>query len=339
MINLGRCLVYLLNRHKEVNVAGIGTFQQISNPAYFDPDTRSYYPTSFYYHFTVESTGHNRSDIIVDFISAQQMLDRDAAQALYRHTLSALFAELEDQKQLDLEGVGTLRQTEEGLVFQAMEPIDGLHPVPELPVLSEEVVIEIEEPVKEAALPLVSNEDLNHEEYVESKRGTGIGYWWIAIVVILSLGALVALKPGQVYFFLNSYGLEVPLLAQYADEEPVEVPETQLDLAPVVALDSLITDSLDKDSLQIATPLIDSISAVSYEIIVGSFTTMEQAEAFVREMNEKGITVRSMDSRMPGNRKKVSYASYPTEAEAYRALREVQKNIEPGAWVARVEPR
>ena len=338
MINLGRCLVYLLDQHKEVYVAGIGTFQVISNPAYLDPETRSFYSTSFHYNFTVES-GQHPSDIIVDYISAQREIDRDAAQAVYRQTLSTLFAALEEKRHFYLEGLGTLHQTAEGLVFQAMELKEGIHPVPELPTINDKVVIEKEEPVEDVALPLISNEDLNPEEYVESKRGTGIGYWWIAIVVILSLGALVALKPGQVYFFLNSYGLEVPLLAQYADEEPVEGPETQLDLAPVVALDSLITDSLDKDSLQIATPLIDSISAVSYEIIVGSFTTMEQAEAFVREMNEKGITVRSMDSRMPGNRKKVSYASYPTEAEAYRALREVQKNIEPGAWVARVEPR
>lgn len=339
MINLGRCLVYLLDQHKEVYVAGIGTFQVISNPAYLDPETRSFYSTSFHYNFTVES-GQHPSDIIVDYISAQREIDRDAAQAVYRQTLSTLFAALEEKRHFYLEGLGTLHQTAEGLVFQAMELKEGIHPVPELPTINDKVVIEKEEPVEDVALPLISNEDLNPEEYTESNKRSGIGYWWIAIVFILLLAVYVVLRPSQVYQTLNSYGLEVPFLAHFEVDEPEQQPtEPIIELDSVVAPELVTTDSVANDTTQSGVLITDSIPTVTYEIIVGSFTTMEQAEAFVQEMKAKGITVQSMDSRMPGNRKKVSYASYPTEAEAYRALREVQKNIEPGAWVARVEPR
>ena len=77
--------------------------------------------------------------------------------------------------------------------------------------------------------------------------------------------------------------------------------------------------------------------SVAYEIIVGSFATMQQAHKFVAEMKAKGYeNLEAIDSRMPGNRKKVSWGSYATEEEAYKELSRVQRTFEPGAWIAKV---
>lgn len=77
--------------------------------------------------------------------------------------------------------------------------------------------------------------------------------------------------------------------------------------------------------------------SVTYEIIVGSFATMNQADKFVAQMKARGYdNLQALDSRMPGNRKKISWGSYATEEEAYRELTRVQKTFEPGAWIAKV---
>jgi septal ring-binding cell division protein DamX len=79
-----------------------------------------------------------------------------------------------------------------------------------------------------------------------------------------------------------------------------------------------------------------SAPKVTYEIIVASFKTMQQAADFVKEMKTKGVQLRAIESLQPRNRKKVSYGSYATKEEAYRDLPKVQKTIEPTAWVDRI---
>lgn len=85
-----------------------------------------------------------------------------------------------------------------------------------------------------------------------------------------------------------------------------------------------------------AAPVEAPTPKVTYEIIVGSFKTMDQAEKYVARMKAKGYELKAIDSRMPGNRKKVSCGSFSTEEEAYRELVHVQKNLQPEAWIAKV---
>src|SRR5690606_41283994 len=85
-----------------------------------------------------------------------------------------------------------------------------------------------------------------------------------------------------------------------------------------------------------AAPVEAPTPKVTYEIIVGYFKTMDQAEKYVARMKAKGYELKAIDSRMPGNRKKVSCGSFSTEEEAYRELVHVQKNLQPEAWIAKV---
>lgn len=113
----------------------------------------------------------------------------------------------------------------------------------------------------------------------------------------------------------------------------------QADTPDRVIADGIAPLNTAADSAAAAPPPTPAKPAVTYEIIVGSFTTMAQADKYVAEMKAKGYTLHAIDSRMPGNRKKISWGSYATEEEAYRELARVQKTFEPGAWIAKVENR
>ena len=104
-----------------------------------------------------------------------------------------------------------------------------------------------------------------------------------------------------------------------------QVAAIAVDPAPVGA------DSASETSALPAKP------SVTYEIIVGSFATMRQANKFVTEMKAKGYDLYALESRMPGNRKKISWGSFATEEAAYKELARVQKTFEPGAWIAKIE--
>src|SRR5690606_22265727 len=75
---------------------------------------------------------------------------------------------------------------------------------------------------------------------------------------------------------------------------------------------------------------------VTYEIIIASFKTLPEADEYVNRMNKKGYSMRVIDSKMPGNRKKVSYSSHLKEDDAYQELARVQKKFVADAWLFRL---
>lgn len=374
MINLGRCLVYLLSHHEKVSLAGWGTFLHRGQSAYFDPEEQAFYPRSYEIEFRSESTAppaHEKvgftQQLLIDYISTQRKVDAEEAARLYREAFDLHQQELESKGQTSLSGLGLLKVGSQGIYLEptalpedmsrvVARELPLLHPIP-TPTKTELVQeVEINQENK-----FDQELELNQETENESKdEGRGIArYGWIAAASILLLGAaLVILKPAEVYRFLSARGVEMPILARLAGDTPVfkeenlnrhevesEAPRDRVD-------SSLITDSVFMESAALETDSVETLALVgeevdpvadknqprvSYEIIVGSFRSMEQANSFVEEMAQKNIKVWAIDSRMPENRKKVSCASYPTEKEAYQALKEIQRTIEPGAWVARVE--
>lgn len=342
--------MYLLGAHEKVSLPGWGSFLQTGRPGYYDPEEEAFYPRSYAVEFRPESEGSPAVEqvgftqqLLIDYISSQRKIAIEEAEKLYRAAFDFHQQELEQSGQTHLSGIGLLTVGSQGLSLKSPPETEGAG----------------WKPVMVRELPTLTPEGLNHEvEFESNDRREGARYWWGAAVGILLLGvAFVAIKPNEVYHFLKNRGVELPILTRLAGDSP-EMKET---VTPSIVsetedpqgrenahllADSLLMESEDltADSLQglVATASEEPTAhedqpRVTYEIIVGSFRTMEQANSFVEEMAQKDIEVWAIDSRMPANRKKVSCASFPTEAEAYRALREIQRTIEPGAWVARVE--
>lgn len=354
MINLGRCLVYLLSHHEKVSLAGWGCFLHDGRPAYFDPEEEAFYSRSYGILFRPEGTPAPADEIVgstqqllIDYIGAQRKVDAEEAERLYWEAFDFHQEELESKGQTTLSGIGLLKLGADGMSLESSVFSTGgsQHSVRELPILA----------------PIQTQEEnaLNHEvEFESNERRGGARYGWIVAASILLLGvAFVAVKPAEVFHFLSARGVEMPILARLAGDSPAlnadaENRNAVVSEDPIDLVDTTLgADSVLKESAGLASDSLAQLAAgeeivlmedenqprVSYEIIVGSFRSMEQANSFVEEMAQKSIKVWAIDSRMPENRKKVSCASFPTEAEAYRALKEIQRTIEPGAWVARVE--
>lgn len=346
MINLGRCIVYLLSRNDQVTLPGIGIFLRKDQPGYFDVNQQSYYVTQSKIHFNSDRSAQDAQHLIANYIAAQRLITLNEAQEQLRSTIANLLQNLQREGNALLPGLGILTET------------PGKN---ELSLTEETSFNKTATPAKERALKKFTSEKdtanaetkaLIEEVYAEEEEAPvrKSRFWtYAAVTVLLLVGIVVAtyyLRPdvyrqGEEFVLTQKaklFGKPEPKVKPWM---PAIVQDTvpKIDSADLALLDSaaLILGEKNGDTLGVVEQENKSQPRVTYEIIIGSFTSMELANKYVAEMKAKGIEVYAMDSKMPGNRKKVSIGSYPTEAEAYRALEEVKRKIEPGAWVARVE--
>lgn len=364
MINLGSCLIYLLSRNDRVGLQGLGTFRRIDQPGYFDETKQVFVAPVNRIEFVSDDASGPAGSLVIDYIAVQKQIAQEEAARLFQNALEAWTRVLESNGDLKIAGLGTLSKGDVGLEFVPDESGafgQKLPPVAEIDILSAEEVKDI---VQETEVAAVTQEGVVEEEVEEEIEERGGGTWrkiWIAAVfLILAFVSLSYFRPDlidQGRDYLVDVRQDLPEWLGGKPETPAIDQQQPLQPEPELNTVSLFPDSLEtgqdslalqfpQDSVQLdlvttasTTGTVETVAEIpkeSYEIIVGSFTTMEQAEEFVAEMKANGIEVWAIDSRMPGNRKKVSCASFPTQAEAYRALKEVQRNIEPGAWVAKL---
>lgn len=371
MINLGSCLIYLLSRNDRVGLQGLGTFRRIDQPGYFDETKQVFVAPENRIEFVSDGASGLAGSLIIDYIAVQKQIAQEEAAGLFQNALETWTRVLESTGDLKIAGLGNLSKRDGGLEFVSDESGafgQKFPPVAEIDTLSAEEVTEVvqedvgneEVIVVQEVVGTQESESTQEEEVEEKVGGTWRKIWIAAVFLILALTSLAYFRPdlidqGKDYLADIRQNLpewlggkvDKPTIDQ---QQPLQ-PETELSTVGLypdsleAGQDSLVLQ-FPQDTVQLDLAATASTTGTadmevvapkeSYEIIVGSFTTMEQAEEFVAEMKAKGIEVWAIDSRMPGNRKKVSCASFPTQAEAYRALKEVQRNIEPGAWVAKV---
>lgn len=315
MINLGRCITYLLGRHKKVSLKGIGTFHYLQGPVRrieFKPDKEAV------------------SAHIIEFIKAQKWISYDQASHLLQEALDVVKTELAEKGSSKLDGLGHLFFANDQLTF---EPA---HDQGDQPMLPPAVVAVEPEPLT----PIQEVEPVQEVEPAKSGRG-----WMIVLllIVILAVGgyATHVFRPD----LTESAQASLTRLMGSSQQEPAA--EEPVEPAMIVE-DQIIEDSLAAEATVTMTDSVDDGNMIvkeelepnttRYGIVVGSFTTMELAHKYADEMQEKGINLDVLDSRMPGNRKKVIFQYFPTRAEAYQALGAVQRTVEAGAWVAEIKP-
>jgi len=350
-MNLGLCIVNLLRRYPAVEVPGLGVFKVTHMPASYDRERSVLLPPTSRVELAEE---HNDFFPILNYLQTQVDVDESTAAQMLDRAVGEVFDAVNRNGRALLDGLGYLMP--EGASF-VLKPFDtrGLEihsvkvtpeettvssPVVSRPELADEVEESDkgQETVKQEALPVVE------ESTVPSRRYHPIR-WIVAAALILLVSAA-----GVVTWHYRSdwFGGEkkAPFSTQKdkTDESPDQSQpsgrlaspvDTIADSTAVAQLGGAAADSVHADATVAVTEPVKP--AVTYEIIVGSFATMAQAEKYVATMKAKGYNLQALDSRMPGNRKKISWGSYATEEEAYRELVRVQKNFEPGAWIAKVE--
>ncbi|GGG87065.1 hypothetical protein GCM10007415_20910 [Parapedobacter pyrenivorans] len=339
-MNLGLCIANLLRRYPAVEVPGIGVFRKTYVSAFYDEARSAFLPPANRIELTEEHT-----DVfpITGYLQAQQQVDGATASRILDGAVKEVMEAISRNGQALLDGLGYLFPDGASFIFEPLKN-DDFHWKPISagpPATGEKVAIgEVETPLIEGGEP---ESAVSTEEYSGRGRTTR---WMIAAVLLVLLVGVAAIWYFQPALFDRTaiagfFGRAEVQHRQSANQEP---PVAEIPLVESKA------DSVAKDTVQATASAIDSIPveripdakivtekpSVTYEIIVGSFATMAQARKFVADMKAKGYDLQAIDSKMPGNRKKISWGSYATEEEAYRELARVQKNFEPGAWIAKV---
>ncbi|WP_262247041.1 SPOR domain-containing protein [Parapedobacter soli] len=339
----------LLRRYPAVDVPGIGVFKRTRYPASYDSDRSTFNPPVEHIELVADQPAHGFP--ITTYLKAQQQVDEATAVAMLEASVNTLMDTISRNGEALLEGLGHLFADGASFVFKPFEA-NGLVMEPvaaPLPPDGETLDTEHAGEVIGAELigadseeePVVQPEETEaNEAGIPVKRRSP----WImaaAVVVALLIGAGLVWYYQPAGFGSIIAGDVVEHGAGRPDEVKPVISGLGNDSVEVADTAQLTAMAIDADSVQVNTkPEVNSIPAepsVTYEIIVGSFATMRQADKFVAEMKAKGYDLHAIDSRMPGNRKKISWGSFATEEEAYKELARVQKTFEPGAWIAKIE--
>ncbi|MFC3196824.1 SPOR domain-containing protein [Parapedobacter deserti] len=341
-MNLGLCIANLLKRYPAVEVPGIGVFKVTRIPACYDEDQKVYLPPASYVELTGEESGVFP---ITTYLQAQAGVDEPTAEQMLETALVEIMEAISRNGRAVLDGLGYLLADGASFIFRPFE-IEGLERKPAKARLFGRK--------GDAAPPMVVEDaqdataDTRGDEVDEMQLGRRRPIGWVAAAVLL-----VSLSALGIAWYVKPDWFDRAKIAQFLGQKK-EVKDSSDGMVPTEPVNSRIgtvTDSITVDTVaQQVTAMADSIRldsmatameqrkpSVTYEIIVGSFATMAQAKKYVTEMKAKGYDLQAIDSRMPGNRKKISWGSFTTEEEAYRELARVQKTFEPGAWIAKVE--
>ena len=336
-MNLGLCIANLLRRYPAVEVPGIGVFRKTHIPASYDGRQSALLPPASHIELTEVD-----ADVfpIAVYVQAQQQVDGPTAARILDEAVSEIMESISRNGQALLDGMGYLLADGASFVFKPFE-LDGFgrkRVSAKLPA-----VLPGEEADKVVGDPLIEEVAIGAGDEEGSPRRSTTMRWFIAAAL------LVLLSAAGVWWYYRPVGFdrtaiteffgkpappvaEAPLVGSEIDSIASDVDSIASDTVRAIALP---TDSIPEDHTPEAKIVAEKPS-VTYEIIVGSFATMAQARKFVADMKAKGYDLQAIDSKMPGNRKKISWGSFATEEEAYRELARVKKNFEPGAWIAKV---
>lgn len=351
-MNLGVSIANLLRRYPAVGVPGIGVFKRTRHPASYDADKAAFLPPSDHVELV-----DNASDVflLTTYLKVQEQLDGAAAEAKLEGAVAAIMDTISRNGEALLDGLGYLLADGASFIFKPFEIVDGsaAKPIAAQPPAAgvpDEVVTPVDEGTRAVdetgpAPDAVAEESAEQASALdaggEERGGKRYALWIVGGTIAALLIAAVAVWRYQPAWFGVMFAEQLAV----AQRDSVVSPEPSRALVPLV--DSATTDSLIADTSMavVGTDSVDHVPetnvpptklSVTYEIIVGSFATMRQADKFVADMKAKGYELHAIDSRMPGNRKKISWGSYATEEEAYKELARVQKTFEPGAWIAKI---
>lgn len=332
-MNLGLCIANLLRRYPAVEVPGIGVFTITRMPASYDKERSVVLPPASYIELTDRAADFFS---IVTYLRAQAGVDEATAVDMLEQAVGEIRDAVSRHGQALLDGVGYLVAEGASFVFKPFSTGGvGARPVKvprEEPKEISPVASEPELADEEKAVVGLTEEAATPGEIAENNNAMR---WGIAAALVLLVSA------GGIAWYYTSGSFERKDTAQLLEPKEIALPadsaaDTAVDSVAIAQAETEAADSLRADTSTAVVP--EPVKpAVTYEIIVGSFATMAQARKYVADMKAKGYDLRALDSRMPGNRKKISWGSYTTEEEAYRELARVQKNFEPGAWIAKVE--
>lgn len=263
---------YLLRTHDCVIVPGIGAFIVSRRPAYFDREAGVILPPSQEISFNA-SIQHN-DGLIANSIARRAMIDYQSALEITLDQVAEMRSRLDSRRRLDIGSIGTLTLgPEDNIIFTpdsrliGMSATLGLHQII-LPRPAEETPEETTAPAEVAAETPAPQP--------EGRRFRTDKYYYIPVhKVFVKVAAMIAV--------VAAVAISVIL------HTPADNGGPHRDVASVipVAIESVKPAPAPKADIAIA----DTAKA-KYHVVVGTFTTDDEVERFMRRHSDDGYDLR-----------------------------------------------
>lgn len=348
-MDVGYFISELLAQHGDVSVPGLGYFARTRVNGHYNEKEGKLYPPTYSVQFDPQN--------IEDETLAQYIVDKkniSLASSKYftekfitNIKLQAQSAEtpLGDLGWFYTEGSQLYFRPNTGLStdpdFFGYQPVN-LHKLGSEPVVSESAATPVEEEYKtHVAVPQPEEEtdgyrfetDEEHEAYLVDLARKRSRNSTITFVV------LALLFTGLVVYLVNRYDpsvfkLEAPkhkvtkteAVINAKVEQPEDSTATAKDTAKtIIKPDSIATTNIKtvKDTTAKTPATVNNnIAGPRYEILGGSFATIEEANRAIKNYKTLGIEARILEN-VPGRKRKVTLGTYATRAEAVAAQEKI----------------
>jgi len=352
-MEIGLYIAELLGEQDEVSVTGLGTFSKERIAGKFDNQSNLFYPPSYNLSFRKNT---NSFSGLSEYISLKRSLSISSSEELIKNFTETILDILNSSDAVEINHLGSLHKENDHLAFKPSESFGivdkfyGLKPIREhktaiIPSSNQEILIDYRENPS-----TVEENELEEEIYIDAPKARLLP---ILIISILAISAsLFAL-----FYFNQSFNQLIRniISSKVTTSAPVEPVKT---LIPAIS-DSLITKAAVTDSIAVindknqetaqkeitnkpvAVLLEEKVAAsnegISYEIIVAAFSRKKDAESYITEMSSKGYKPKIVEN-LPGKMMKISLGSFTEEESANTELKQIQKDINKDAWIARVKP-
>lgn len=173
----------------------------------------------------------------------------------------------------------------------------------------------------------------------------------IPTFIKILIGILIALAISAVAYFLQPEFFNNLIQKDFKAEEPVQVPNQEIQKDIKTESDSLsYADSIilnaKKADLQVdsardtlkATIQKQALNTTTFEIIGASVINQKEADNFIATMKTKGIPAKIVEKK-PGNRIKISIASFNTDEAARKERTNLEKELNiKGLYIYPIKP-
>ncbi|MBC7745952.1 MAG: SPOR domain-containing protein [Flavobacterium sp.] len=348
----------LLRQHNAVNVPSLGIFYNSNSAAFYDHSKAVLFPPSRTVSFKDE---HDDSMILAEYISSEKHVSNSTSLYFIDKFVTFTKSLVTLNGQADIHSLGILKKSGDGYVLIDAPNLDalgeyyGLFPVkeskPDIPPHTETVATLPPNAVTEDfKIPEVTNVDSHdYEEQIEEtdERLSTSGIFLIVAGFLIIAGIIGFLAFPQSFNFV--YQRNTVPVKKITVKKPFVAP------VPMTMVDSLnqadtIYKELSKqgfevekprDTLLVTTkikPPAPPLDKVTYEIIGAAFARRNEAENYVKQLQNKGLYAKIVDN-MPGSKLKISLGTFNYEASAQRELVRIKRDINKEAWVARVKQK
>jgi nucleoid DNA-binding protein len=359
-------LIELLKDNECVIVPEFGAFISQRRSATIDYANHRFMPP--YKELVFNNKLTNDDDLLLNYIMQKENISKDEALEKIQKFVNQSAAILDVNFELELEGLGKLRNFSGDYVFETKKDINilgdafGLTSFNYQPifrtetyqVIKEKIVVEQKQKNTEYSIAIDSVEEVASE--TPSRRKPSLfrtfAYTTLAFLLIFAINwttdksdsqlaswnPFLYSSPNEFLIKVLEVGEEVEVSEVLEEIEEVEIAEVSEEIEEVEATEEIeVVEVTEEIKVVEATEEIEVTEVPeilnSYYIIGGSFQTEESAEKCVNILKKQGFeNASSLEKNNKGNIR-VYYESFAEKADALIRLDEIKRDYNESAWL------